>query len=261
MDEIRHGSPVVEKTAHLLGAIAEAPAGISLSELVDKLGVARSTVYRILNSLAAHGLVARVNGGASYELGPKFVELARRISPNSDRITLIEAARPLLQSAAERTHESFKLSAPEGDEMMTVFAVPSPAEYALSVKVGSRSPKHVGAAGKLALAYADADEFERYCAGGLAARTPYTITDPDALGEALARIRRDGFADDNLESSLGICALAAPVFNAEGRFIAAVSAPFIGDATPERTRSIRKEVLDGAAALMQAIDGRKPDFK
>jgi DNA-binding IclR family transcriptional regulator len=124
--------------------------------------------------------------------------------------------------------------------------------------VGSRSPKHVGAAGKLALAYADADEFARYCTNGLLPRTPYTITDPDALGEALMRIRHDGFADDNLESNLGIRALAAPVFNAEGRFIAAVSVPFIGDATPERTRAIRKEVLDSAEALMRSIEGHRP---
>lgn len=261
MDEIRHGSPIVEKTAHLLGAVAEAPAGISLTELVDKLGVARSTVYRILNSLSAHGLVARVNGGSSYELGPKFVELARRISPNADRVTLAEAAKPILQSAAERIRESFKLSAPEGDEMMTIFAVPSPAEYALSVRVGSLSPKHVGASGKLALAYMDPAAVVQYCAKGLVARTSYTITEPDALIEALDRIRQDGFADDNLESSLGIRALAAPVFDADGQFVAAVSVPFIGDATPERTRAIRKEVLDGADALMRAINGRKPSSK
>lgn len=261
MSEIRHGSPVVEKTAHLLSAVADAPAGISLNELVDKLGVARSTVYRILNSLAAHGLVARRSGGSTYTLGPKFVELARRISPNADRVTLIEAARPILQSAAERIHELFKLSAPEGDEMMTIFGAPSPAEYALAVRVGSRSPKHVGAAGKLALAYADAATVASYCAGGLSARTPYTITEPEALFEALVRIRQDGFADDNLESGLGVHALAAPVFDAEGSFVGAVSVPFIGDPTPERTRPIRKEVLDSANALTRAIGGRKFDFK
>jgi DNA-binding IclR family transcriptional regulator len=261
MNEIRHGSPVVEKTAHLLGAIADAPAGISLNELVEKLGAARSTVYRILNSLTAHGLVVRIGGGANYGLGPKFVELARRISPNADRATLVEVAKPILQSAAERMHESFKLSAPEGNEMMTIFAFASPGEYALSVRVGGRSPKHAGAAGKLSLAYADADEVSRYCAGGLAPRTPYTIVDQEALSEALSRIRRDGFADDNLESVPGVRALAAPVFDAGGRFVAAVSVPFIGEATPERTRAIRKEVLDSADALIRAIAGVKPDFK
>ena len=261
MDEIRHGSPVVEKTAHLLGAIADAPAGISLNELVDKLGVARSTVYRILNSLTAHGLVARVNGGSNYALGPKFIELARRISPNADRVTLTEAAKPILQSAAERLRESFKLSAPEGHEMMTILGAASPAEYALTIRIGSKTPKHVGASGKLALAYDDAEAVAQYCAMGLLARTPYTITEPEALLETLARIRRDGFADDNLESSLGIRALAAPIFDAEGHFVAAISVPFIGDATPERTRAIRKEVLDSADAVMRTINGRKPNSK
>lgn len=261
MNELKHGSPVVEKTAHLLGAVAEASNGISLNELVEKLGVARSTVYRILNSLAAHGLVARVNGGASYQLGPRFIELARRISPTADRVTLVEAARPIMQSAADRIHESLKLSAPEGDEMLTILAAASPAEYALSVRVGSRSPKHVGAAGKLALAYSDSADVTAYCSRGLVARTPYTITDPEALEEELRRIREDGFAEDNLESGLGIRALAAPIFDASSRLIAAVSVPFIGDATPERKRTIRKEVIEVADALTRLLGGTSAPAK
>jgi len=261
MNELRHGSPVVEKTAHLLGAIAEARGGISLGDLVDQLGVARSTVYRILNSLAAHGLVAKINGGSAYELGPRFIELARRISPSADRATLVEAARPLMQSAAERLRESFKMSAPEGDEMLTILGAPSPAEYSLTVKVGGRSPKHVGASGKLSLAFAESGYAEAYMARGLVARTAFTITDPDALGEELERIRGDGFAEDNLESELGIRALAAPVFDAHGHIAACISVPYIGDGTPERKRTIRREVQDVAEALTRLLGGRKPSTK
>ncbi|HWU19818.1 MAG TPA: IclR family transcriptional regulator [Devosia sp.] len=255
MNELRHGSPVVEKTAHLLGAIAEARNGISLGELVEQLGTARSTVYRILNSLAAHGLVAKVNGSATYELGPRFIELARRISPSADRATLVEAARPLLQSASDRVRESFKLSAPEGDEMLTILATTSPAEYALTIRVGSRSPKHVGAAGKLALAYGPLEAVADYASRGLIARTPHTITDPDALKDELRRIRDEGYAEDNQESSHGLRALAAPVFDANGNLIACVSSPFIGDATPDRKRAIRKEVTEAATTLTRLIGG------
>jgi IclR family transcriptional regulator, acetate operon repressor len=253
MDELRHGSPVVDKTAQLLGAIAEARDGISLSDLVEQLGAARSTVYRILNSLAAHGLVARVNGGATYALGPRFIELARRISPSADRATLVEAARPLMQSAADEIRETFKLSAPEGNEMLTILATASPAEYAISVRVGSRSPKHVGAAGKLALAYATPEALADYCSQGLVARTSHTITDPEALGDELKRIRADGYAEDNMESNQGLRAIAAPIFNASGDLIAAVSVPFIGDGTPDRKRVIRLGVTSIADSLTKLL--------
>lgn len=258
MIEPKHGSPVVEKTAHLLEAVADAKTGISLAALVDQLGVPRSTVYRILNSLAAHGLVARVNGGASYELGPKFVELARRISPGADRATVIEAARPILTAAADRIFESFRLAAPEGNEMMTIFAASSPGDYSLFIKVGSRSRKHVGAAGKLALAYSDYGDIETYCSGGLESKTPYTITDPEALKEALVEIRRNGCAEDNQESNLGLRAFAAPVFDSEGRLVATISVPFIGEATPDRARAIKREVVESAAILTKAINGKQP---
>jgi IclR family acetate operon transcriptional repressor len=261
MNELRHGSPVVEKTAHLLGAIAEAKGGISLGDLVEQLGVARSTVYRILNSLAAHGLVARVNGGATYELGPRFIELARRISPTADRATLVEAARPIMQSSADRIRETFKLSAPDGDEMLTILATSSPAEYAISVRVGSRSPKHVGAAGKLALAHSSDEAIADYCSRGLVQRTAHTITNPDVLVDELRRIRSDGYAEDNMESNQGLHALAAPIFDAAGTLVAAVSVPFIGEATPDRKRGIRKEVLDAAAALTTLLGGQIHHFK
>jgi DNA-binding IclR family transcriptional regulator len=255
MIELKHGSPVVEKTAHLLEAVADARTGISLAALVDRLGVPRSTVYRILNSLTAHGLVARINGGASYELGPKFIELARRISPGADKALLVEAAKPILAAAADRIVESFKLAVPEGDEMMTIFAAPSPGDYGVFIKVGGRSRKHVGAAGKLALAYADHSEIDAYCAAGLEAKTPYTITNPDALKEALAEARRNGYAEDNQESNPGLRAFAAPVFDSERQLIATVSVPFIGEATPERARAIRREVLESATLLTKALNG------
>ncbi|MEZ2126655.1 MULTISPECIES: IclR family transcriptional regulator [unclassified Sinorhizobium] len=258
MNELKHGSPVVEKTAHLLEAVADARTGISLAALVNQLGVPRSTVYRILNSLMAHGLVARINGGASYELGPKFIELARRISPGADKALLVEAAKPILMAAADRILESFKLATPDGNEMMTIFAAPSPGDYAIFIKVGGRSRKHVGAAGKLALAYSDYSEIEAYCATGLEAKTPYTITNPDVLKEALVEIRRNGYAEDNQESNLGLRAFSAPAFDSAGRLVAAVSVPFIGEAAPERGQSIRREVLEGAAALTKAINGVHP---
>lgn len=252
---------MVEKTAHLLEAVADARTGISLAALVEQLGVPRSTAYRILNSLSAHGLVARVNGGSVYELGPKFVELARRMSPGADKAMLVEAAKPIMAAAAERVMESFKLAVPEGHEMMTIFAASSPRDYAISIKIGARSPKHVGAGGKLALAYADPAEVDAYCAAGLDQRTPYTITNAEALKEALSEIRRNGYAEDNQESNPGLRAFAAPVFDSSARLVAAISVPFIGEATPDRARAIRREALESAALLMKAIDGRAPSFK
>jgi IclR family acetate operon transcriptional repressor len=254
MVETRNGSPVVERTAHILGAVAEADGGATLADLVDQLDAPRSTVYRILNSLAAHGLVQRLDNSARYGLGPRFVELARRMSPTADRATLVDLGRPILTAAAERVGETFKLSAAEGREMMTLLGAPSPGEYSLTVRVGARSPLHVGAAGKLALAHAGADAITAYCAQPLEARTTHTITDPEALRENLDRALREGYAEDMLESGHGIRAIAAPVIGRQG-FLAAVSCPFIGDPTPERLRHIRNAVIAAARELTEAVGG------
>jgi DNA-binding IclR family transcriptional regulator len=87
------------------------------------------------------------------------------------------------------------------------------------------------------------------------------ITDPDVLMDELRRVRDEGYAEDNLESSQGLRALAAPVFDAAGVMVAAVSVPFIGEATPDRKRSIRKEVADVADTLTRLLGGAPRNFK
>lgn len=255
ISEIKHGSPVVERTAEILGAVASNRKGIGLADLVTQLSVPRSTAYRILNSLAAHGLIARADGGSRFVLGPRFIELARTLSPSTGRAALIEAAMPVLRSRAERVGETFKLSARDGDEMLTLLSVPSGRDYSLAVKVGSRSPMHVGAAGKVTLAHAGDDAVAAYCAKPLEARTPHTITDPDVLRDELSRIRRDGYAEDLQESGPGIRAYAAPVWAEDGVLAAAVSAPFIGEPAAERRHRILRGVLEAAEEVTVSIGG------
>jgi DNA-binding IclR family transcriptional regulator len=249
----RHRSPVVDKAAQLLDVLAAAPNGRSLAELVGELGLARSTVYRILNSLTAYGLVGKDDQHPVYRLGARLAALARVIEPKNHRETLIAIAGPIMDGLAQKVSEACKLSVLEGDEAVTIRVAQSPAEYGLTIRVGHRAPIQAGGSSKAMLAHLPEAEIERILARPLSAYTPYTITDPDMLREILAQIRALGYAEDNSEITPGIHSVAAPIFGASGSVIGALGVPFLGDPLPERVRPIRQAVLEAARAISAAL--------
>lgn len=245
-------SPVVDKTMILLGLIASRKAGVSLANLVEAAAVPRSTVYRILNSLIAHRFVVRQEGGL-FTLGPRMREMAGAWQPETDWGWLTRLAAPYLQDLGASVGEASKIAVREGDEIVTIYSVPSKAEYGLAVRVGHRGPLHVGGAGKAVLAFAPTEDIERIVSSPLQAFTPATITNADTLRDVLSRIRQQGYAEDFGEMTVGIRSFAAPVFDAGGGVLGAISVPFIGEAVPERAHSIQQAVVAAASEITNAV--------
>lgn len=251
----RHRSPVVDKASQLLDQLAAAPDGLSLAELVDQLALARSTVYRILNSLHAHGLVAKAEQSHLYQLGPRIAELARRSEPDSDHAFLGDVAEPIMEALSNRVGEACKLSVPDGDETLSIRVAQSPAEYGLTIRVGHRAPIQAGGSSKAIFAHWPEAEISRILSRPLPAFTPFTITDPDMLREVLAQIRQQGYAEDHSEITPGIRSVAAPIFGPRGTVVAALGIPYLGDPLPDRFRTLRQAVMEGARTIALSIGG------
>ncbi len=126
-------------------------------------------------------------------------------------------------------------------------------DYALTAIRGQHLPAHAGAAGKLLLAYLPPAEAERRLAQPLAAMTPRTVTDLKRLRGELARIRRQGWAQDKGENLPSILAYAAPVRAPGGEVIAAVSVPFLAGSPAARMEEVRQSVIATARAISAAI--------
>lgn len=245
----KHTSPILDKALVILRIISEAPAGLSLAELVHMTGEPRSSVYRILNSFSSIGAVSKEEGTSLYKLGPFVSQLAGRMQPIEARVRLIEVAKPFLEAATQKLEQACKLSVREFDSVTTIFATASPAEYGLVIRTGHKAPLYATGAGKVLLAYLPEAEIAGLLTEPLKAFTNLTIVHLDALVEHLADVRRLGFAEDRGEHRQGIRSIAAPVFNEEKRAVAAVSIPFIGEQPPERFRIIRQAATDAAESI------------
>ena len=245
----RHQIPVIDRMMEILDVLAGRAAGASISDLVEAIAVPRTTIYRILNTLQTHNVVRRSATG-SYTLGPRLLALASRVGggggPGYDLVSLALAH---LEQLSETLGEGCKVSVLDGDHALVLSAVQGKREYALAVWPGQRLPLHAGAASKILLAHMPEAERSALMRSELEQYTLRTIVDRKRLTRELARVRRQGWAQDKGEYSPSIQAFAAPIVDPEGRMIAALSVPFLTGASPDRQEQIRAAVIAAAAAI------------
>lgn len=250
--ETRNGVPVLERTIEMLGLLERAPDGASIRQLTRELDLPRSSVYRILNTLLAGKLVRRSSDGV-FTLGPRLVSLAARVRTDAGSYDLAEIATPIMQQLRDELGEPAKLSVRDGDRAKVIVALLGRHEYSLSPAVGTSYPLHAGAASKMILAYMSPADLDRHLAAPLTRYTPRTITDPERLRADLARIRRQNFAQDQGEHNASVCAIAAPVFDPAGRFLAALSIPYLANKDAAAHEALRRGVVKTAAEISARI--------
>lgn len=222
--------------------------GLTLTDLVERTGLARSTVHRVAGDLVATGLVAR--DGGRYRLGRALFELGMRASVERG---LLEIATPFLEDLYERTHETVHLGVREGAEVVYVAKVGGHRQARMSSRVGGRMPLHCTAIGKALLAHAP--EVDALLAGPLERRAPRTITARSVLREQLAAVVEAGVAYEFEESSVGLVCVASPIVGPDGRVEAALSvAGPITRFHPRQHASAVRAAAQGVAATLSRRD-------
>ena len=249
---LKHSIPVIDRMMDVLGALEKQAGGLTIRQLSEGLGLPRTSVYRILNTLHAHNVVRRDEDGG-YHLGGRLLRMASHVATNLHEVDLVAYGQPFLDRLAAQTGEGVKLSVIVENGVLVLAAAPGRREYALTVVPGQRIAIHAGAAGKLLLAYLSVEEQARRLQAPLEAFTKTTIVDPHRLRAELARIRRQGWAQDKGESSLSIEAFAAPVFARDGRMIAALSIPFLAGAGQARLAEMRGAAIAAAKAMTASM--------
>ena len=171
----RHTIPVIDRMMEVLGAIERRPSGPTIRELTAALGLPRTSVYRILNTLQLHDMVHRDPRGG-YHLGRRLLELAARVAAGGGDLDLASFCQPYLDRLAAEVGEGIKLSVLDADGVLVLAVAQGRRDYALTSTRGQHLPAHAGAAGKLLLAYLAAADLDRRLAAPLAhsprARSP-----------------------------------------------------------------------------------------
>ena len=205
----------VAKAMELLELLLRARQPMSLQELCAAGGYPKSTVHGLLSTLRAYDMV-RQEGDGRYALGIRLYECGCAVSA---RWNVKQAARPWLEQLAQELGTGTVLAMRSGTQALCVdrCAAGTGTGPQVTVEEGIRLPLHATAPGKLLLSMDSEAELRRYLREpGLTPFTRHTLTDPEALSRELAGIRQTGFAVEDGEYRVGLRAVAAPVYEADG---------------------------------------------
>jgi IclR family acetate operon transcriptional repressor len=189
------------------------------ADVARELGVHRSTALRLLATLERHGLVERDQRTSKYRLGGRLVQLASAVRGEGD---LRLAARPVCEALARAVGETVTLDVLDGDEIVPVEQASGSTSVVSVNWLGTRSPAHCAASGKVILAFAPDDVRSQFLARPLERRTAHTIVNRAELESQLEAARRSGHAATSEELEVGLSAIAAPVRGAGGEVVAAL---------------------------------------
>ncbi len=236
----------VAAAMRVLKAFSDHEPELGIAALAAKLGMAKSTVHRLAATLLDAGMLDQNDENGKYRLGLTVFELgslARR------RMDIYNEARNVLRDLRAATGESVNLAIMRDDCLIYLNSLESAGAVKIRSHMGLRLPAHCAAEGKVLLAFAAPEDAARVAYAGLAALTPNTITEPEALLSELRVVRERGYATDYEESELGLRAIAAPVFSGAQTISAA-----IGIAGPLQ-RLNKRTLLGFLPALIEAADG------
>lgn len=214
------GTQAVARAMTLLKTFDDDHPAWGLSDLARETGLNKTTAFRLLAALEREGMLGRAPDGERYVLGPEVVVLGgRALRANNLRAV----ARPELERLAEETRETASLEIPAGREMLVIDEIAGGHLMSGVPDLGSRWPLHASSTGLATLAYLPDETVGALLPRALPPVTPATITGRAALRAELAYVRERGYsvADETLE--VGLVAIAAPVFDHDGRPAAALS--------------------------------------
>lgn len=191
-----------------------------VTDLARDLGVHKSTVFRLLATLEARGLVEQNTERGSYALGYGVVVLATGAARPLD---LSVISRPVCVRLAAEVGETVNVAIRDGRDVVSIDQVLGSAAVTSVNWVGQRGPLHATSAGKVFLAAMEPTEALALLTDPLPAYTAATITDPAALLAALDEVRERGYAVAAEEHETGLHAVAAPIRAADGSVVGSLT--------------------------------------
>jgi DNA-binding IclR family transcriptional regulator len=217
---------------------------VSVAEIVATVQIPKSTAYDLVRTLAQAGYIERA--GSGYFLGRKLHELGAAYRSQAD---LLKEGSRIVTALRDETGETVQLSVLEHDMMLVLVKEESVHPIRIISKVGSRVPVNWAAAGRLLVSDFDEAELRALLARSVRpSPTGRAPTDVDALVRQIRAFRGQGHAMELNEANAHAGCVAAPVTDATGKCVAAISIV----APEQRLQRRQRETLDEAVTRAAA---------
>jgi len=246
------GIQVIARAAKVLRSLEGEPDGLSLREIADKVGLARSTVQRIVGALVDEQLLIAATPNARVKLGPSLIRLAA-----SANIDFGELLKPYMQDLSRLIEETVDLSVLKGKRAVFINQVAARNRRLQAVShIGDAFPLHCTANGKALMATMAEPELDKYLKTKLEKFTPNTITDVIGLITEIEDFQQNLIAVDREEHTEGICAVGTSFKDPFGQVLA-LSVPIPAHRFSQVESVVSQALLECRNAIILAL-GKQP---
>jgi DNA-binding IclR family transcriptional regulator len=226
---------------------------LGVSELGRRLQLPKSTVHRLLSILVSEGFVERTPD-ERYRLSLKLYEIGQQVVSSH---VLRQVGHVPLEKLRNDSGEAAHLAVLSGADVVYLDRFESPHMMGLFTRIGRRRSAHATSSGKVLLAFGSHADVDDAIAAGLPRLGPRTITTRTRLNQALAEIRKTGYAISSDESAPGVVSVGAPIFDRAGTCVAAVSVAGPLIRMPEdRHDHLVRLVVKSAAEISKALSSK-----
>ena len=240
----------VDRAIDLLFILESASRDMGITELSKLLGVQKSTVHNLVQTLLARDLVRQTDSGR-FTLGFRLMRLG---TAALDRLDIRRLADPILKELALEANEYVLLAVLNRGNVTIIDSVAPQRSSFIVPRIDFSQTFHCSALGKIFLAYGSEEQQKLILQQDLMQFTSYTmVTDTDLTAE-IDKIRRQGFAVSCNETIEGVTCIGAPIYNAHGKLEAAVSlSSSSARLTNDRYQYMADILLEKAAAISRLI--------
>jgi DNA-binding IclR family transcriptional regulator len=244
---------VIARAANVLRALEGEEGGLSLGQIAQRVGLARSTVQRIVESLSAEQFLIAATPSSGVRLGPAFIRIASSMTLEINQIT-----RPIMMQLCQSVGETVDLSVLKGRDAVFVDQISGSHRLRAVSAIGEAFPLHCTANGKALLSLLTDEKVERLLQAPLAAFTRNTPTKAGAIIAEVQSCRRRGFALDDEEYTEGICAVGTAFLDPLSRPMA-LSIPVPATRFKRRRAELTEKLLEARAQITAAVGSKDAD--
>ena len=213
--------PTNTRLLRILEIIARAGRPLTPTEINAELGLPKPSIHRLCATLVEQGFLAPAPDGRRLQPARRARDMASGVLFAS---RLHIARRQILIEVAREVRETVNFVVPEDDGMSYADRVETDWAFRVQLPIGTHVPFHCTASGKTFLAGLEPAARRRFVAAlTLEPHTPNTITEARALLAELEAVAERDYAIDNEEFMEGMVAIAVPVRDRQGRFVAALA--------------------------------------
>lgn len=208
------------KSLRVLEELALAGGSSSVAELIERTGLERTTVQRVLGTLHAERYVERTARGA-YGVAPRGYVLGVMLSKGSH---LARSAEPVLRQLQRTSGEAVHAGVLDGTEIVSIAHIPARRFLTFNFPVGTRIPAYASTLGRVILASQPPERaLEVLQQSDRRPRTKRTRTSIKDLRAELQRAREQGYCAASDEMEIGVSSVAAPILGPTGEALAAIN--------------------------------------